>query len=94
MDIPIIKIEIEGMREKVQYALAVHNDEFNTMIKHAVEKAFNFETIQEKLDREIAIALDNAIKTLSDDSLIRDSLKCFVLNSIVKMSGSVLKGWK
>ena len=92
MNIPVITLEIEGIREQIQHALAVHNKEFNIMIKHAVEKAFNLETIQEKIDREIEVALDNAIKTLSNDSLIRDALKCFVLNSIVKMKEQVLKG--
>ena len=42
MDIPVIRLEIDGMREQIQHALVVHNDEFNIMIKHAVEKAFNF----------------------------------------------------
>lgn len=91
MNVPVIRIEIEGVREAIGHALCVHNDEFNTMIKQAVEKAFNFETIQEKIDREVEVALDNSIKTLSGDSLIRDALKCFVLNSIVKMNEQSLK---
>lgn len=91
MDIPIIRIEIEGMKEKIQQALSVHNIEFNTMIQSAVEKAFNVETIQEKIDRQVEMALDNAIGSLSQDRLIQDALKCFVLNSIVKMNEEQMK---
>ncbi len=91
MDIPIIKIEIEGMKEKIQSCLAVHNNEFNTMVHSAVEKAFSVEAIQDKIDRQVEIVLDEAIESLSGDRLIQDALKCFVLNSIVKMNQEQMK---
>ncbi len=91
MGIPIIKIEIEGVKERICHALAVHNKEFDTMVQSAVQKAFNFETIQEKIDKQVELALDNAIANLSDDQLIQNALKCFVLNSIVKMNEEQMK---
>ncbi len=91
MNIPIIKIEIEGAKERIGQALAIHNGEFNKMINAAIEKSFNVETIQYKIDMQVAKALDNAIESLSGDQLIQDALKCFVLNSIVKMNEEQMK---
>lgn len=89
--IPIIKIEIEGMKESIQHALAGHNKEFDVMIQSAIEKAFNFETIQEKIDRQVEFALDNAIRELGQDRILKDALKRFVLNSIVKINEEQMK---
>ncbi len=65
MDIPIIKIEIEGMRERIGQAFAIHNGEFDQMIAEAIKKSFTVETIQAKIDMQVAKALDNAIDSLA-----------------------------
>ena len=84
MNIPIIKIEIEGMKESIQNALAVHNDEFNIMISNAVDKSFTVETIQAKIEMQVAKALDNAIDGLSEHYQIKTIVKDIVLASLTK----------
>lgn len=81
-EIPVIRIEIEGMRQSVQNALAVHNKEFDTMIHKAVDKIFTVETIQAKIDMQVAKALDNAIDSLSESHYIKSVVMDIVLESL------------
>ncbi len=85
MEVPIIRIEIQGMKESIQQAVAVHSGEFNEMIHHAVEKAFDYDTIQAKIDSEIANSIDDAIGCLSENYLV----KAVIQNIVVKSLGDL-----
>jgi hypothetical protein len=84
MDIPIIKIEISGMRQSICNALALHNVEFNDMVFEAVEKSFTPETIKAKIEMQVAKALDNAIDSLSEHHMVKTIVKDIVVQSLVK----------
>ncbi len=91
MNIPRIRIEIEGMKESIQQALAVHNEEFNTMIHEAVDKSFTVETIQAKIEMQVAKALDNAIDNLSKSYQVKTIITDIVLQSLVKKRDEIEK---
>ncbi len=82
--IPIIKIELEGMKQSIQAALTARGEEFDTMIHAAVDKIFTIETIQAKIDMQVAKALDNAIDSLSESHHVREIVKDIVVNSLVQ----------
>jgi hypothetical protein len=84
MAIPIIRIQVDGVRESFQQALAIYNDEFNVMVSDAVDKAFNIDTVQAEIEHQVQIALDDAIKGLSEHYQIKDMIKDIVLKSLTK----------
>lgn len=84
MEIPIITIELSGMRETVKKALMAHNKQFNDMVSASVDKAFNRETLSTKIDIEIEKALNTAIEELGQHYQIREILKDLVLASLAK----------
>ncbi len=84
MDIPIIKIQVEGMKQSIQNALAIHGKEFNDMISEAVDKSFTVETIKAKIEMQVAKALDNAIDSLSENYQVKTIMKDIVVQSLVK----------
>ncbi len=87
MEIPIIRIELQGMKESIQQALAVHNDEFNTMISAAVDKAFDVETIQAKIDASVQQCLNDSIEALSGHYRVRELITELVVQSLEKKRG-------
>lgn len=82
--IPIIKIELEGMKQSIQAALTARGEEFDTMINAAIDKTFTVETIQAKIDMQVAKALDNAIDSLSESHDVKRIVKDIVVNSLVQ----------
>jgi hypothetical protein len=78
-------LKIEGMREKIGHALALHNDDFDTMIKMAVQKSFTVETIQHKIDMQVAKALDDAIESISNHHAVKTIMKDIVVKSLEKV---------
>ncbi len=87
--IPIIKIEIEGMKERIGQALMIRNGEFDKMIGEAVKKSFTIETIQYKIDMQVAKALDNAIDSLSEHYIIKTIIQDIVVKSLVKVRDKI-----
>jgi phospholipid N-methyltransferase len=84
MDVPIIKIELEGLSKQISTALMTHGDEFDKMISEAIEKSFTVETIQHKIDMQVAKALDNAIDCLGSSLPVRQIMEDIVLTSLSK----------
>lgn len=91
MNIPIIRIDIEGMKESIQYAFAVHSEEFNTMIHAAVDKAIDVDTIQAKIDKEVEKALHLSIESLSEHSLVKGIVRDIVVKSLANVRDEIEK---
>lgn len=91
MNIPIIKIEIEGMRERIGQSFALHNGEFDKMIAEAVKKSFTVETIQAKIDMQVAKALDNSIDSLSENYTVKTIVQDIVAKSLTKVRDEIEK---
>jgi hypothetical protein len=87
--IPTIKIEVEGMRERIQCALAVHGKEFDSMVQSAVDKAFTVENIQHRIDEQVAKALDDAIDSLSEHYAVKAVVQDIVLGSLMKVRDEI-----
>lgn len=80
--IPVIKIELEGMKQSISTALMARSGEFDKMIQIALDKSFNVETIQHKIDMQVAKALDDAIDTLSEHYLVKALVRDIVVKSL------------
>ena len=62
MNTPIIRLEIEGMRQTILAALTQHHVQLDTYIQSALEKYCSDDYIQGVVDASAKRALDEAIK--------------------------------
>jgi hypothetical protein len=83
MNLPIIEVQIKGIRESFCAALHTHNEEFNQMVKDAVNKSFNIEAIQHKIDTQIAKAIDDTIDSLGNQCEVQEIIKDIVVKSLI-----------
>jgi len=72
---PIIKIEVEGIRERVAQMLVLHGNEYDHLIKESVARCINPENIQNKVDMAVGRIVDEAIKRLSDNYDLRTCIE-------------------
>jgi hypothetical protein len=84
MEVPILRIEIEGMKRQINAALMGNSEELNKMIAKAIDKSFSVEAIQYKIDMQVAKALDNAIDNLSNCYPVRQIIEDIVVKSLTK----------
>lgn len=82
MEIPIITIEVNGMRETIKQALMNYNNEFNTLVSASVDKAFNIDAISAKIDGQVELALNNAINGISENYQIKEIVRNLVMASL------------
>jgi len=71
MEGPIIKIQLEALREKVAAAMVARSEEFDSMIAAALEKELTAESLHFRVEEEVRKAVDEAIKSLSEHHTIR-----------------------
>ena len=79
---PVIKIELEGIREKISYAFLQHSNEFNEIVARSIEKALSPDTIEQRIDAEVCKAVDSAIASLSGDYAIKQIVKEIVASAL------------
>ncbi len=73
---PIISIEMEGIKSKVQHLFQDHNDEMNAYIQGALEKTLNEEWvvkgIQESVDKMVADVINDIGNNYELKRIVKD----------------------
>lgn len=83
-NIPIIRVEIDGMKDTITHAMMSRSKEWGTMISDAIDKSFDVKTIQHKIDMQVAKALDSAIDTIAEHYLVKSLVHDIVVASLTK----------
>jgi hypothetical protein len=82
MDMPIIRLDLERMRENISHAMVIRNDEYNEMVQQALRVHLSAENLQFRITEAVGVAFDKAIVNLSNDlaleKCIRDTVSGFV----------------
>ena len=73
--LPIIKLELDHMKHEISCMLSDHNNEFGAMIQDALERELTLENLQDKIDYQVRIALDKAIKDLGTSFVLRQAFR-------------------
>jgi len=86
----IIKFELENIREKVQHAFLMRNEEISAMVAKSLEKYCTEEWLQNVIDEQVRELLANAAKTRVDGSykaseLISDIIHKTLIDKLTKI---------
>jgi hypothetical protein len=84
MDIPIIRVQIDHLRESLQNAMMLHGEELNKMIAASVEKALDVDVIQSRIDRAVDVAINKAIDEMADNYAVKSTLQAIINSALVK----------
>lgn len=86
--LPIIKIEIEGLRRQVCSGLLGINDEINKYVMKSLEKQMTEEWVIVEIDNAVKECLKKAIEGIANDYRMRSAMTELVSNVIAeKLSG-------
>lgn len=91
---PVLRIELEGMKFVMLQALDKHRLEMDQMIQEAVTRACDPEVIQSKLDVMAQQAIEAAIKSEIDSFYRygegREILKALISERLMKKAGDLI----
>ena len=71
MEFPVIKLQLETMREEIAAAMALREDEFAAMIAKALEKELTPENLHHRVEAQVTKAVDEAVNSLSQNYVIK-----------------------
>ncbi len=88
MDLPIIRIELDSMKQRISSMLAERNDEFTTMIEQSLNEQLTVENLQDQIDYQVKEAIQRAILDLGTNHCIRVAVRQSLEQMIVeKLAG-------
>lgn len=84
MNYPIIRLELDQMKENIHSVLISRSDEFNTFISEALDKALTVENLKVRIEEQVNKAVNEAIGDLSKNYIIREIIREIVSSSLNK----------
>lgn len=91
MDIPRIRIEVEGVRRQVQTMFANWDKEFSEIIQKEIEETLTQEWVMEQIKTEVVNAIHKAIRGISENWEIRKAIENVVNDAVLKIVESTEK---
>lgn len=85
MNMPILRIELEGIRESVARALVTRNDEINKLILDSLESQLQEEWVIESIDSAVKAQIKKSIDDVSTNWELRMEITRVVSESISKI---------
>lgn len=83
MDMPIIRVQIDSMKESLQQAMMLHGDQMNEMIAASVEKALDPDVIQARIDRAVEVAINKAIDEMADNYAVKSTIQAIINDALI-----------
>lgn len=85
IEIPRIRIELEGVKSVVSSMLTHHNSEINDLITKSIESQINAEWFVEHINVTVKNMLENAVTDMSSNWELRRAISNLVSSSVAKM---------
>lgn len=85
IEIPRIRIELEGVKSAVSSMLTHHNSEINDLITKSIESQINEEWFVEHINVTVKNMLENAVTDMSSNWELRQAISNLVSSTVAKM---------
>lgn len=85
MDIPRLRIDLEGVRTSINTMLIQHNDDINKIVIDSLNKQITEDWIQSEIDNAVKIALKKSIEGIATQWELREAISNLIAKSVAKM---------
>lgn len=86
---PIIKIEMEGLKSSVMHYMQQHNDDFNAMVKNALEQTLTEEWVKHSIQEAVNKTVQNAIDGMCDNWQLKNAVSDALGKALAQMIDGV-----
>ena len=80
--IPLLRIELEGLKQNVTMMFNQNNEALNKMVLDTLEKTLTEKWVQEKVNQEVTNCIEAAIKEISNNWKLRSAITDLISSSI------------
>lgn len=80
--VPIIRLELESIKERFICSFLSHQESFNQMVVEALDKILTVENLQHRIDVEVDAAVNDAIKSISSSPTIQQIILQIVIDAL------------
>ncbi len=84
-DLPMIRVEIEGVRQTVTRMFNDRNNELNDMVIESLDRQLSESWVQSEIDEAVKQCAKNAIAALADDWRLQQAITKLVGESVSKL---------
>jgi len=87
MNLPIIRLELEGVKHTVAHMLADRGKEINALITQSLDSTLKEEWVVEQINYEVVESVKKAIKGLSNSYALQSTITDMIEKSISEKFG-------
>ena len=84
MQLPVLRIELEGVKQNVAHMFAQNNDELNKMVQETIAAKLTEEWVQTEINRAVDNCIKSAIKDIADNWKLKNAITNLMVDSIEK----------
>lgn len=84
-DFPVLKIELEGVRQAVAHALVSREESINKMILQSLEEQLTEDWVVESINAAVKQCLVKSIQEVSDNWTLRGAISKLIAESVSKL---------
>lgn len=85
MNKPLIRLEIEGLKQYVIHHFNANNDEFSNAVNEALEAALRPEEVQLRINEAVRHCVNEAIDSVAKDYQLQRAIRDMVGTQIAKL---------
>lgn len=89
-NMPILKMEIQGLRHSVLHAMNQSNDDLNKIVSESINKQLTEDWVMQEIDLAVKKCLKEAIEGIANSYQLRSAITESISNVIIdKLNASV-----
>ena len=84
MNIPRIRLDVEGLKHSVVHCFNEHSLELGKIVQEELDKVLSKESIQKEIENQVLCCVNQAIKNISQNWTLVNHIETEMANQIVK----------
>ncbi len=85
MEFPVLRIELEGLKQNIATMFNQNNDELNKMVIETIENKLTAEWVQAEINSAVEYCIRNAIKEVSGNWKLQAAITELISENIEKL---------
>ena len=89
MNLPVLRIELEGIKQNIAHMFNQNNDELNKMVQETIESQLTEDWVQGEINQAVRSCMKSAIEDIANNWKLKNAITELMVDSIEKTISKV-----
>ena len=83
-ELPILRIELDGVRSNIAHMFNANNNELNEMVKASLDKTLTHAWVAERIDFNVRECIRQAVEGISNNYELRTAISEAIVDQVIR----------